>query len=244
MSVSSTLLRLSLLGMISVGSALAQDPTDLDSTDEKKGSAADRARSGPVREINRGLFMKANVGGAFFLGSLSSALSAGTSTSVSVGQDFLDRERTSMAWEFAVQQGVHQGADYLTQAQAGGPFIQGDSRTYTIAALLEWNTYPARRWGVGARAGAGVMIAPLLMQKDYYGTGTAPPGLGRTILQEWGLAADPGYHNSPHPTLIGGPNIEYYTKLSHFSVGLDVDVFYAIGFDLGASATGNMKYTF
>jgi hypothetical protein len=243
MSVSSTLLRIALLGMISVGSAQAQDPSDLDSEDDKKSSAADRARSGPVREINRGLFMKANVGGAFYLGNLSGALSPGTSTSVSVGQDFLDRERTSMAWEFALQQGIHQGAQYQDQVGVG-PYIQGDTRTYTIAALMEWSTYPARRWGIGARAGAGVMIAPLLMNKNYYGTGTAPPGLGRTVLQEWGLAADPGYHNAPHPTLMGGPNIEYYTKLSHFSVGLDIDVFYAIGFDLGAAASGNMKYTF
>jgi hypothetical protein len=42
----------------------------------------------------------------------------------------------------------------------------------------------------------------------------------------------------------GGPTFEYYTKLSHFSAGIDVDVFYAIGFDLGLNATGNLKYTF
>jgi len=27
-------------------------------------------------------------------------------------------------------------------------------------------------------------------------------------------------------------------------MGVDVDVFYAVGFDLGASATGTVKYTF
>ena len=44
--------------------------------------------------------------------------------------------------------------------------------------------------------------------------------------------------------VLGGPTFEYYTKLSHFSVGLDADVFYAFTFDLGASVTGYLKYTF
>ena len=30
-------------------------------------------------------------------------------------------------------------------------------------------------------------------------------------------------HQSPHPVFFGGPTVEYYTKLSHFSVGLDAD---------------------
>ncbi len=242
MSLCQKLSGLSLLLAFGAPLAHAQGISDLDEPSSKKKSIQDRVKTGPVREINRGLFMKANVGGGFFLGNLSTAINAGTATSVSVGQDFLDRERTSMAWEFAIQQGVHQGLDY--QSQVGvGPYVQGDTRTYTFAGLLEWNTYPARRWGLGARVGAGVMLAPLLMHPDYYGTGTTPPNT-RTVLQTWGLAEDPGYHNAPHPTLMGGPNIEYYTKLSHFSVGLDIDVFYAIGFDLGAAATGNMKYTF
>jgi hypothetical protein len=32
--------------------------------------------------------------------------------------------------------------------------------------------------------------------------------------------------------------------MSHFSVGADVDAIYAIGFDLGVSITGALKYTF
>ena len=244
---SSTLLLGCLLsvGLLAPTAAQAQDDDygDLDSDDNKKKSVQDRVRSSQVREINRGLYLKANVGGAFFLGTLSSAVSAGTSTALAVGQDFLDRERTSMAWEIAFQQGVHQGDPYEIQAQTGGPYVQGDMRTYTLAGLFEWNTYPARRWGIGARAGVGVMLSPLLMNADYYGTGVTPPNT-RTVLQYWGLAADPGFHGPPHPIVMGGPNLEYYTKLSHFSIGLDADVFYAIGLDLGASVTGNMKYTF
>ena len=59
----------------------------------------------------------------------------------------------------------------------------------------------------------------------------------------WG-GNDFGFHDTPHPMVIGGPTFEYYTKLAHFSVGVDADVFYAIGFDLGASVSGSLKYTF
>ncbi len=224
-----------LLGVTGLGSstALAQDYSGLDSDDDDKKSVQDRIRSEQVREINRGLYLKANVGGAFYLGEFAGAVSAGTSTALAVGQDFLDRERTSMAWEFAFFQGIHNGANY--QAQAGiGPYIEGDLRTYTFAALFEWNTYPHRRWGVGARAGGGVLYSPLLMDRGYYED---------EVLRQWGIA-DPGYHGAPHPIVMGGPNVEYYTKLAHFSLGIDIDVFYAIGFDLGMSGTGNMKYTF
>ncbi|MCK6506555.1 adventurous gliding motility protein CglE, partial [Myxococcota bacterium] len=151
------------VGVLAPSSAQAQDDDygDLDSDDDKKKSVQDRVRDRQVREINRGLYLKANVGGAFFLGNFSSAVSAGTATALAVGQDFLDRERTSMAWEIAFQQGVHQGDPYEIQAQTGGPYVQGDLRTYTLAGLFEWNTYPARRWGIGARAGVGVMLSPL-----------------------------------------------------------------------------------
>jgi hypothetical protein len=73
------------------------------------------------------------------------------------------------------------------------------------------------------------------MDDEYY----ADEVLGKT----WGVS-DPGYHGTPHPMGIGGPTIEYYTKLSHFSVGAEADVFYAVGFDLGLNATGFLKYTF
>ena len=63
------------------------------------------------------------------------------------------------------------------------------------------------------------------------------------VLDTWGGIA-PNYHETPHPVVLFGPGFEYYTKLSHFSVGLDTDVFYAINFDLGMNIAGYMKYTF
>jgi hypothetical protein len=63
------------------------------------------------------------------------------------------------------------------------------------------------------------------------------------VIDLWGVA-DPGYHGGWHVVGQGGPCIEYYTKLNHFSVGLDADVIYATDFDLGLNVTAALKYTF
>ena len=62
------------------------------------------------------------------------------------------------------------------------------------------------------------------------------------VVSQFGIPAN--VHEGPLPMALFGPTIEYYTKLSHFSVGVDVDVTYVIGFDLGISPFGYMKYTF
>jgi hypothetical protein len=52
-------------------------------------------------------------------------------------------------------------------------------------------------------------------------------------------------HKGPQPTIRGGATIEYYTKLSHFSVGADVDALFVIGsIGFGISPVGYLKYTF
>jgi len=245
MKTSHLLFGLTLLApMVHSVTAAAQDYEDLDSNNNTKAkkSVQDRIKGEQVREITRGFFLKASVGGAFYLGKFAKDVSAGTATALSIGQDFVDREHTSMAWELDFAQGIHNGTP--AEYQVGvGPYIEGDLRTYAFNGLFEWNTYPARRWGLGLRAGAGVLYSPLLMNPDYYGTGVTPAGV-HTTLQDWGMDGDPGYHGVIHPVVLGGPNLEYYTKLSHFSLGLDADVSYAIGWDLGMSVTGNMKYTF
>ena len=79
------------------------------------------------------------------------------------------------------------------------------------------------------------MFTPLLMHEGTYET---------VVVGEAWDGNRPTIHDQPHPVVIGGPTIEYYTKLSHFSMGVDIDASYAVGFDLGLSATGTIKYTF
>ncbi len=201
----------------------------------------DPTAGGSVKEVVRGLYAKSNVGTAIYLGRFRGFVDAGTAVALAAGYDFVDRSNLSAAVELSFTQGVHNGMEYWAQddlgCQAAGgaaPCIEGDLRTYTFSLLVEGSFYPSRRLGVGLRAGGGVLFSPLLMDEQAYVD---------EVLSDWGIS-DPGYHGKPHVVVQGGPTIEYYTKLSHFSVGLDFDVFYALGFDLGLNSTGYLKYTF
>ena len=46
------------------------------------------------------------------------------------------------------------------------------------------------------------------------------------------------------PLAILGATFEYYTKLSHFSIGADADVAFVIPHALAGSYGGYLKYTF
>lgn len=218
-----------------MGVASAQDFDDLDSDEKKSRKNREVTFDSNVREIYRGFYSKSGAGAGLYIGSFSGALKPGATINLSFGQDFIDRETMSAAWEVSYVQGIHNGAYYEEQAALGGPFVQGDTRTSSFIAVGEYSYYPSRRIGIGVRAGAGVMLAPLLMDEAYY--------IDEVVGKAWG-GINPGYHSSPHPMVLGGPAFEYYSKLAHFSVGLDADIFYAIGFDLGANAIGYMKYTF
>lgn len=236
MKVSNALLCAALLAPLTIGTAWAQDDyNDLDGEETEKKPTRERKRP-EVREIVRGFYAKSNVGGALYLGNFGGGIvNPGTMVALGFGQDFLDQERQSAAWEVGFNQGIHNGMSYEEQAAIGGPFVQGDLRTYAFTAVFEYSFYPSRRLGIGIRAGGGIGFSPLLMDEDYYAD--------EVLAKTWQVS-DPGYHGTPHPMGIGGPTIEYYTKLSHFSVGAEADVFYAIGFDLGMNATGFLKYTF
>ena len=217
--------------------AVAQTYEDLDGGEQPRKKKA--KKNDVVREIVKGTYAKANVGAGMYLGQFGSIVSPGTSLGMTVGQDFLDHEKKSMAWEVAFFQGINNGATFQEQAELGcfqtATCIQGDLRTYTILGLVEFSLYPTRRIGLGLRAGGGVMFAPLLMNEEAYQT---------DVVQDAWQGFQPTYHEQPHPVVMGGPTFEYYTKLSHFSLGIDTDIFYAVNFDLGMNITGSMKYTF
>lgn len=219
--------------------ASAQTYEDLDGADEPRARKKKSKQNEVVREIVKGTYAKANVGTAMYLGTFAPIVSAGTSLGMAVGQDFLDHEALSMAWEIGFFQGIHNAATYQDQAEMGcfetGTCIQGDLRTYTIVGLVEASWYPTRRIGLGVRAGGGLLFAPLLMNEEAYQT---------EVVEGTWQGFRPDYHEQPHPVVMGGPTIEYYTKLSHLSFGVDTDIFYAVNFDLGMSITGAIKYTF
>ena len=232
--------------LLFANTAYAQSDDDFDDLDDTASEdELSQARRADVREVVKGFYGKSNVGAAMYLLDFRGFVSTGTAVSLALGNDFVNNQGFSMAWEVAFTQGIHNGMGYEEQGDIGckiigagpAPCVQGDLRTYTFSALLEASIYPSRRIGVGLRAGGGVLVSPLLMDELAY---------SKDVLPSWGLSedADPGYHNQPHPTVSFGPTFEYYSKLSHFSVGVDVDAFYAIGLDLGLNGTGYLKYTF
>ena len=226
------------------GPAFAQSDDDVDgkSTTTPRKKTRDYS-SMEVKEISRGFYAKTNVGGWIYLGDFAGIVRPGTSIALAFGMDFVDRERQSMAWEISLFQGIHNGTHYEIQksedvGRCGGngcAALEGDMRTYSVAAILEWSTYPTRRFGIGARFGGGMLYSPLLIHDDAWLS---------DIIPDYFDGNDPGYHGTPHPLVMAGPAIEYYTKMSHFSVGVDLDVIYALGFDLGTSLTGTLKYSF
>ncbi len=237
--------------LVAVGSddAVASDEEEEsdeeEDTPKKKKARPEDERT--IREIVRGFYARANMGaGAYLLNfgnkGNGSAVSAGTVVGLSFGQDFVDNEKQSMAWEVGFVQGIHNGlawelqgglCDFNGGAAGGYPCTEGDLRTYSLQAAYEFSAYPIRRVGIGFRAGGGALYSPHLVESTGY-TEDVIPAFG----------ADPGIQGSIHPYGFAGPTLEYYTKLSHFSVGIDADVFYAVGWDLGLNASASLKYTF
>lgn len=191
-----------------------------------------------VREIERGMYSKANVGATIYVLNHPAPFTAPVnSLALSVGNDFMDRESMSMAWEVSFLQTVHNGVAYDQQPGNLAPnsYFQGDTRGFALLGAYEISKYPTRRLGLGLKLAAGVMGMPVLMDSASFDT--------LVVAQSWGLTAAPN-HRKVYIPVGGGPTMEYYTKLAHFSVGVDVDVMYVVGWDLGIQPTGYMKYTF
>ena len=229
----------SLFALVAAPDANAQTYEEYEAEERGEKPKVKRA----VREIVKGTYAKTNVGASLYLGRYKQWIKPGTSIALAVGQDFMDTEDLSMAWEVSFFQGINNGTDYEEQGAAQcymtGTCIQGDLRTYTLVGVYEASIYPSRRVGIGLRAGGGMLFSPLLMNEKYY----AEEVVGDSASGAW-QGNRPSVHDQPHPVVLGGPTLEYYTKLSHFSAGIDADIFYAVGFDLGVSATGTLKYTF
>ena len=213
---------------------------DKEEPKKKKYQVIDDQRA--VREVERGWFAKSNIGGAFYFTSVGSYIKPGTFMSMVGGKDVVDRENMSISWEVGLSSGVHNG---VTPAGQYSPnqvelgcsttqtCMQGDSRTFMLSGVGEYSYYSNPRIGIGVRAGFGLMGVPLLMDQEYY---------EKDIAGAFGYI--PTVHQGIKPVGIGGLTFEYYTKLSHFSIGVDADFMFVVGIGPGASTSGYFKYTF
>lgn len=215
------------------------------SAQEEEGGRRERI----IREVERGPYVKANVGTNVMFGlhgqargpdgTGSSLFSGVVGTSLGIGSDFIDRERFSAAFEVQLVQGLYNGP--RTGEIEFQTFSQGDIHTIGGTVTVEASTYLSRRFGVGVRGGGGITYFPLLVDQTSYfdslvrdiGSRTNR-GAGEAELHAAGTLF----------SVVVGPTFEYYTKLAHFSVGADVDLIYTLGWDLGVYPSGYLKYTF
>ena len=147
-----TLFTLTLSSLVCfAGVAQAQD-LDLDGGTTKKKKKEFKVKiDQEVKEVTKGLYAKSTVGGAAYVLSLGGSIYPGVVLGMGVGKDFYDTQNFSAAWEVNFLQGVHNGAYYEQQADAGcaqlGNCIQGDLRTFSLVGSAEASWYVAKRFG-------------------------------------------------------------------------------------------------
>lgn len=197
----------------------------------------------PARVVpKRGRFVQSDLGATAYLGAFGrtpegALLEPGSSTSIGFGGDHaLASQRGAVAWELAVTSGAHNGLSWLTHATcwregscARNP-LQGPTRTFAgrLNGTATWTPHP--RVGLGLRAGAGVMFAPMLLSAR--GAREAEAAFDRPLT----------VHLTPHAEGLLGPTVELHTRVPGLSVGVNADFLYTVGFDYGTSMTGFARY--
>jgi len=223
-------------------------PVDDQQTRRKK-------RKRPVREVVKGAYAKINIGPIFWLGDVrsdathSGASSSGTEMDFSFGYDIVDTLGFSLAVEGSFFQTITNGRG--VSEELGDPTccrgglrstIQGDFRVF--GAIVAVRAGPnlggkrVKRLNISGHAGGGIGYSPPLVNLQ-------SQTIDERIKSEFGGILQ----GRPLGLVQGGVGFEYYTKLSHFSLGLDVDFNVIIGgaaplIAMGLATNIFVKYTF
>jgi hypothetical protein len=222
---------------------------DIDSDAPKEEPRPQKKSRRKVREVVKGAYLKVNLGPHFWLPPISSVTStSGTEVDFSFGYDVVDRLPFTLAVELSFVQLITNGQglnDELTYqallANGIAPVIQGDFRVIGGTAALRlgpnFGGKKVKRASFMVQLGGGAGYSPALVKFD--------------DLNISGRIANNGYRYIMQGRVLGiiapGLGIEYYTKLSHFSVGLDVGSNIILGGPVPAISAGLevfVKYTF
>ena len=147
-----------------------------------------------------------------------SPFSQGQMAQVEVGLDIGERLSVGL---FVMGANNRAGSDYLGKAKVPGS-ASGDFSSITpgavvrVAALGIPDSQDVKRTWLYLRAGAGFMIfSPSTLLPD------------------------------PDILIFGGPGVEYYTRLRHFSIGIEVTgAFLLTSASVGFTITPNLRYAF
>ncbi len=209
--------------------ASAQDEFE---DDEGRRSRRDRGgRTRTAREIHHGFYVKAQYGTLGWFGNLGANSSFGTCAAFEVGYDVLDQLAMTLSITGTFYQGINNGITNAPEERGSG-ITQGDFRSIGGLAGARIGFNPGkrkvRRWTLAVDIKGGVYISPALRDQN---------DLAYGALQQ-----------SPGGLILPGFGVEHFTRLSHFSLGLDMHVPLIVGtgasFAAGLDVTGFFKYTF
>lgn len=206
--------------------------------DRARAQAEAKKRRRAPREVIKGFYGKANIGAIIWVPPISNYTSTvGTEIHVSLGYDIIDKLNFTLSL---------QGTFFQLVTNGDGSFggiaspIQGDFRIFGGVAALRlgpnFGGKKVKRANLAIQIGGGVGASPLLVPKEgtNYATGASIYG---GLMQDGAVGI-----------ITPGIGVEYYTKLSHFSVGLDLtgDIFIGSNSQIavGIGITGALKYTF
>lgn len=222
----------------------AGDEVDIDRDTSARARRAretqQRKRKRPVREVVKGAYAKINLGPLIWLPPISGFTSStGTQMDFSFGYDVLDQLNFTLTVEASFFQIITNGDGVSIDLPFASP-IQGDFRVFggivAVRAGPNLGGKRVKRLSIQVHAGGGVGYSPLLVDAQ-----------SQNVVAR--IAAGYGYIMQGRPLGIvqAGVGVEYFTRLSHFSLGLDLDFDVLLGgpvTGMGLGIDAFVKYTF
>lgn len=225
---------LSLLALLAVSLAIpavseARRGDDGDEFEEDTPKRGRGARKPVAREVVHGAYIKATFGSLGWFPPLGSESSFGTAAGFEFGYDAVDKLGMTLSVNATFYQGINNG---ISVNDGGSGITQGDFRSIGGLVGVRLGLNPGkrkvRRWAIGLDVKGGIYVSPKLREANAYDAGLVQASLGGLILP--------------------GVGLEHFSRLSHFSLGVDVHIPLIVGTGLGFAAgidiTPFFKYTF
>ena len=214
---------------------------DRDRRESPRARQQKQKRKRIVREVVKGFYAKLNFGPLIWLPQISTfAGSTGTAFDVSLGGDVIDQLDFTLSVEGSFFQVVANAGPNAGVGVLPGSPIQGDFRV--IGGIVGVRAGPnlggqrVKRISIAGHAAGGVGYSPVLIDTD-----------SNTVAGN--IAAGYGYimQGRALGLVQAGLGVEYFTRLAHFSLGLDIDYDLILGGPVTAMGIGIdifVKYTF
>jgi len=220
-----------------------------DSVEPERRQGTRKKRKQRTREVVKGAYVKLNVGPQFWLPPISRSTStSATELDFSFGYDIIDRLPFTLTVEASFTtltangSGVNDEAAFQQLLALGiAPAIQGDFQMFGGTVNLRFGPNfggkKTKRGNFSVQVGGGGGYSPALID------------LADPVVQNRMAANGKGYVMQGRflGLITPGLGFEYYTKLSHFSLGVDVDANIILGgpsIAIGVGLDFFVKYTF